>query len=119
MASADSNFYPAVFIASVSRERGFSEQRISEALEKLKSTLVVLEGHLEGREYRMDGFSLADIAYAGNFVRQRELAKEDAISLANYPNVSVWMERVEYRESYKAATRLTALPLQRLAARYS
>ena len=103
MASADSDFYPAVFVASVGRERGFSEERVSEALEKLKRALGNLEGRLEGREFLADEFSLADIAHAGNFVRLRELDEEGKISLDDYPNVAAWMERVEARESFKAA----------------
>ncbi len=101
MASADDDFFPAVFAASVGRERGFSEERISEALENLKISLAALEERLEGREYLVDGFSLADVAYAGNFVRLRELAERG--ELADYPNVAAWMERVEARESFRAA----------------
>ena len=103
MASADTDFFPAVFIASVGPERGFSEERVVEALEKLKTTLAALEERLRGREYLVGEFSLADIAYAGNFVRLRELSEKGEIGLADYPNVMAWMERVEARESFKAA----------------
>ena len=104
MASADDNFFPAVFVASVGRERGFSEERIAEALEKLEAALAALEARLgDGREYLVDGFSLADVAHAGNFVRLRELAEGGEIGLDDYPNVMAWMERVEARESFKAA----------------
>ena len=104
MTSADDNFFPAVFIASVGRERGFSEIQIAEALEKLKGTLAALEERLgDGREHLADGFSLADVAHAGNFVRLRELVEEGEIELANYPNVLAWMERIEARESFRTA----------------
>jgi glutathione S-transferase len=104
MASADDNFFPAVFVASVGRERGFSKESIAEAMERLKTALGALDERLgEGREYLVDGFSLADIAHAGNFVRLRELAEEGEIKLADYPNVLAWMERIEARESFKAA----------------
>ena len=103
MASADDDFFPAVFAASVGRERGFSEERVLEALENLKISLAALEERLEGREYLVNGFSLADVAYAGNFVRLRELAERGEVSLANYPNVAAWMERIEARESFEAA----------------
>lgn len=46
MASADDNFFPAVFVASMGSERGFSEKQISEALEKLKRALTALEKRL-------------------------------------------------------------------------
>ena len=51
MTSAEDNFYLAAFIASVGRERAFSEEMISEALKKLERTLAALEKRLEdGRE---------------------------------------------------------------------
>jgi len=103
MASADDNFFPAVFIASVGRERGFSEERVAEALENLTTVLAALEERLGGREYLAGEFSLTDIAHAGNFVRLRELGEKGEIRLADYPNVMDWMERIEARESFKAA----------------
>ncbi|MDP9426612.1 MAG: glutathione S-transferase family protein [Actinomycetota bacterium] len=103
MAQADDNFYPQVFISTMGRERGFSEERISEAFEKLKATLSRLEERLRDREYLADGFSLADIAHAGNFVRLHELDEGGTLSLADYPNVAAWMERIEARESFDSA----------------
>ena len=103
MVFADTDFFPAVFAASVGRERGFSEERISEAFEKLKTTLGKLEERLKDRDYLVDEFSLADIAYAGNFVRLRELGERGEVSLEGYPNVATWIERIERRESYKVA----------------
>jgi glutathione S-transferase len=103
MAFADTDFFPALFVASVGRERGFSEERISEALKNLKAALGKLEERLEGRDYLAEEFSLADIAHAGNFVRLRELEQRGEVSLDEYPNVAVWMERLESRKSYKAA----------------
>ncbi len=87
MSSADDNFFPAVFVARVGRERGFSEAQVVEALEKLRKTLTALEERLEGCEYLAGGFSLADVAHAGNFVRLRELAEEGGSQLSDYPNV--------------------------------
>lgn len=103
MASADDNFFPAVFVASMGRERGFSEERISEAHAKLRTTLSDLEERLKGRDYLIGGLSLADIAHAGNLVRLRELEGRGEISLDGYPNLLAWMERLESREAYKAA----------------
>lgn len=103
MARADEDFYPQVFVSGMGRKRGFSEEKISEALAKLKVTLSRLEEGLEGREYLAGPFSLADVAHAGNFVRLRELEERGEISLADYPNVASWMERIEARESFKAA----------------
>jgi len=103
MAFADTNYFPAVFVASVGRERGFSEERISEALEKLKTALQKLEERLRDRDYLADEYSLADIAHAGNFVRLRELEERGEVSLDEYPNVADWMERIEARRSYQEA----------------
>jgi glutathione S-transferase len=58
---------------------------------------------LEGRQYLMGEYTLADIAHAGNFHRLRQLAKSGEVNLEKYPNVVAWMERVESRESYKAS----------------
>src|SRR3954462_15611247 len=81
MAFADTDFFPAVFIASVGRDRDFSEERVSEAFEKLTKVLAALEERLDGREYLAGEFSLADVAYAGNFVRLRELEERGEASL--------------------------------------
>jgi glutathione S-transferase len=103
MAFADTDFFPAVFVSSVGRERGFSEERISEAHEKLRTALGKLEERLEGRDYLADEFSLADIAHAGNFVRLRELEERGEVSFEGYLNVVGWVQRIETRESYQAA----------------
>ncbi len=103
MARADEDFYPQVFVSSMGHKRGFPQERITEAKEKLKVTLSRLEDSLEGSEYLADGFSLADIAHAGNFVRLHELEENGTVSLLDYPNVASWMERIEARESFKAA----------------
>ncbi len=103
MSFADTDFFPAVFVASVGRERGFSEDRISEAFEKLEAALRKLEERLEGREYLADEFSLADVAHAGNFVRLRELEERGEVFLETYPNVAAWMGRLEACTSYEAA----------------
>jgi glutathione S-transferase len=103
MSFADADFFPAVLVASVGRERGFSEERISEAFQKLEVALGKLEVRLEGWDYLAGEFSLADVAYAGNFVRLRELEERGEVSLNEYPNVAAWMERLEGRKSYAAA----------------
>jgi glutathione S-transferase len=82
MSSADENFFPAVFVASVGRELGFPEERISDSFEKLEMVLSFLEARLEGRE----------------------LEERGEVSLDRYPNVAAWMERIEARESFGAAT---------------
>ena len=84
-------------------QRGFSEEQVQEAKEKLQDALSRLERQLEGREYLLGDYTLADIAHAGNFHRLRELAERGDVPLQKYPNVMAWMERAESRESYKAS----------------
>jgi glutathione S-transferase len=103
MAFADDYFFPFIFRAHMGLQRGFSEEQIQEAKEKLDNALSRLEHQLEGRQYLMGEYTLADIAHAGNFHRLRELAERGDIPLHKYPNVIAWMERVESRGSYKSA----------------
>jgi glutathione S-transferase len=99
MAFANEYFFPAIFRARVGPQRGFSEEQIQEANKKLRDALLRLEHQLEGRQYLVGEYTLADIAHAGNFHRLRE-----DVPLERYPNVTAWIERVESRESYKAST---------------
>ena len=94
MAFADANFFPA--LSAVGRGAEDSE-------EKMNRELAVLEAGLEGREYLAGEFSLADVAYAGNFARLRELEEKGDVRLDGYPNVRAWIGRIESRESYEAA----------------
>jgi glutathione S-transferase len=104
MAFADDYFFPAVFVARMGRQRGFSEDRIREAHEKLEEALRRLEHQLEGRRYLVGDYTLADIAHAGNFHRLRELVERGEVPFERCANVAAWIGRVESRESYKAST---------------
>lgn len=75
MAFADTDFFPAVFVVSVGRERGFTEDRISEAFEKLEAALEKLEARLEGRDYLAGEFSLADVAHSGRVPQRGGLGR--------------------------------------------
>ena len=103
MAFADDYFFPSVYRVRIGMQRGYSEDEIQEAKEKLYDALSRLEHQLEGRQYLLGEYTLADIAHAGNFHRLRVLVKSREVPLHKYPNVSAWMERVENRESYKAS----------------
>lgn len=100
MASADNDFYPTVFLASVGRERGLPEERVAEAQRKLPLVLDALEKRLRERDYLGGAFSLADIAHAGNFVRLREMEDRGEVALEGHPNVEAWMRRIEGRGSF-------------------
>ena len=103
MAFADDFFFPSVYRVRMGLQRGYSEDEIQGAKEKLYDALSRLEHQLEGREYLVGEYTLADIAHAGNFHRLRGLAKSGEVSLEKYPKVMVWIERVESRESYQAS----------------
>ena len=103
MAFADDYFFPSVYRVRMAPQRGCSEEQIQEANEKLDNALSRLEHQLENRMYLVGGFTLADIAHAGNFHRLRELAESGDLPLHKYPNVVPWMERVEALQSYKTS----------------
>jgi len=103
MAFADDYFFPSVYRVRIGLQRGYSEDEIQEAREKLDDALSRLEHQLERREYLVGEYTLADIAHAGNFHRLRVLAKSGEVSLENYPNVMGWIEQVQSRESYEAS----------------
>jgi glutathione S-transferase len=103
MAFADDYFFPSIFRVRMGPEWGYSEKEIQEAKEKLYDALSRLENQLEGKEYLVGEYTLADIAHAGNFQRLRELAESGDVLLHKYPNILDWMERVEGRESYEAS----------------
>jgi len=103
MAFADDYFFPFIVRIRMGSKRGFSDEQVQEAIEKLQDSLSRLERQLEGKQYLMGAYTLADIAHAGNFVRLRELEERGEASLGGYPNVAAWMERLEGRASYEAA----------------
>jgi glutathione S-transferase len=103
MAFADDYFFPSVYRVRMGLQRGYSEDEIEEAKGKLDDALSRLEHQLGGKQYVVGGYTLADIAHAGNFQRLRVLVKSGEVSLHEYPNVMGWIERVEGRESYKAS----------------
>src|SRR5215217_523110 len=103
MAFANDYFFPSIFRVRMGLQRGYSEDEIQEAKEKLDDALSRLEHQLEEGQYLVKEYTLADIAHAGNFHRLRILDKSGEVPLHKYPNVSAWMERVENRESYRAS----------------
>jgi len=103
MAFADDYFFSSVSGVRMGPRRGYSEEQIREAREKLDDALSRLERQLEGRQYLVGEYTLADIAHAGTFHRLRGLAESGDVPLNKYPNVTAWMDRVESRESYSAS----------------
>src|SRR5918995_4215107 len=97
MAFADDYFFPSIYRVRMGLQRGYSEEEIQEAKEKLDDALSRLGHQLEGRQYLVDEYTLADIAHAGNFHRLGVLAESGDVSLHEYPNVMDWMEQMKSR----------------------
>lgn len=102
-AFADDYFFSSISGVRMGPQRGYSEEQLQEAKEKLDDALSRLEHQLEGEQYLVGEYTLADIAHAGNFHRLRGLDQSGDVPLHKYPNVTAWMERVEGRESYEAS----------------
>ncbi len=103
MAFADDYFFPSIYRVRTGVQRGYSEDEIEEAKDKLDDALSRLEHQLAGKKWLVGEYTLADIAHAGNFHRLRILAKSGEVSLHKYPNVMGWIEQVESKKSYKAS----------------
>jgi len=61
--------------------------------------LAALEARLEGREYVLGGFSLADVAVASWLT----LGTAFGVSLERYPRVAAWLKRCLDRPAFKRA----------------
>ena len=72
------------------------------AVVELGEHLDVLEPMLAGREYLVDGFSLADVAYAP-LVADLDACRLDHL-LAERPAVRAWVERLRARPSVRATS---------------
>ncbi len=75
------------------------EAAIAPNLKEMAQFLAVLDGGLAGKDWIAGSLSLADFAIGTTFM-YRDVA---GISLAQYPNVAAWIERLEARPSWQAA----------------
>jgi glutathione S-transferase len=75
-------------------------QVIENSLNEIAQLLPVLDAGLAGKDWIVGALSLADFAVGSTLV----YAKPAQISLAETPNVSAWIERLEARPSWQAAT---------------
>ena len=69
-------------------------------IRKYSSRLAYLDDKLEGREFLLDRFSVAD-AYLATILNWTQATPE--IDLAAYPNVKAYLERLRQRPSVAAA----------------
>jgi glutathione S-transferase len=84
MASADDYFFPSAFGVRAGPQLGYSEEQIREAKGKLDDVLSRPRRQLEGKQYLVGEYTLADIAHAGNFHRLREMAEAGDIPPHKY-----------------------------------
>jgi glutathione S-transferase len=70
---------------------------VDEARGEVDRSLKAVAGRLEGREYLVDRFSIADIAVAPTLGAAPMLG----IDLARYPAVDAWMKRVTARPAWQ------------------
>ena len=76
------------------------EEVVANALTELDGLLPILNSALEGKDWIADDLSLADFAL-GSVLVYRQPA---GIALDNAPDIAAWMERMEARPSWQAAT---------------
>jgi len=79
---------------------GDADQAIIDAeLKNIDQFLAVFEAGLEGKDWIAGDLSVADFALASTFMYR----VQSDISLDALPNVKAWIERLESRQSWKAA----------------
>ncbi|MGI3186545.1 glutathione S-transferase family protein [Nioella aestuarii] len=74
---------------------------IDSGVKEIAQFLPVLEAGLNGKDWVAGNLSVADFALASAFV----FRKEGDISLADYPNVTGWIDRMESRPSWQEAVK--------------
>ena len=81
--------------------RGEPDAKVIESsLNEVAQLLPILDASLAGKDWIVGKLSLADFAVGSTLV----YAKAAQISLAETPNVSAWIERLEARPSWQTAT---------------
>jgi glutathione S-transferase len=76
------------------------ESAIAKELKDVAQFLAVLDGALADGQWVAGDLSIADFALASTFTSR----KAANISLEEFPNVAAWIERLEARPSWQAAT---------------
>ena len=78
-----------------------SEKHVQQSLEKLRSALERVERALEGQEYLLGEFSIADIVLLPTVVRMEDLSLADMWN--DLPDLSGWFKRMQNRPSFATA----------------
>ena len=77
------------------------EKALEGPLKEIAQFLAVLDANLSDKHWVAGELSVADFAVASTFVYR----KPSSISLETAPHVSAWIDRLEARPSWQAATR--------------
>lgn len=96
-AHVQDTFGPTWFQLTFMPEDQRDMKMISQNQESAKNYLAVIEQTLTNNEYLVGGFSLADVAISTS-INVHEGAK---ISLAAYPRVKAWLERIRSRPAWQ------------------
>jgi glutathione S-transferase len=98
-AAADEIFFPLVFVLIQEvfyKDSGGDADRIREATDGISRVYEDLDGRLAGRDFLMDAFTVADIAY---FLTVMFATNLGAGPTAAHAHVSQWIERLTARPS--------------------
>lgn len=99
----DNHLYPAMKVISAAtrgvKKEEWDRGKIDAAFDSLHPMFQRLEDELEGKDYLVGNYSLADIAFTPNLARQIDLG----VGLpARYPRIRAWVERLMNRPNYRS-----------------
>lgn len=99
----DKRLYPAMKVSSAAtrgvKKEEWERSRIDAAFNSLHPLFHGLEEELDGKDYLVGNYSLADIAFTPNHARQIELG----VGLPErYPRIRAWVERLMTRPNYRS-----------------
>ncbi len=88
------------FMREFSSEKGFSDRRLRDSIDRLIGACTFLEERLDSNRWlNGETFGLADISWIVNIYRLNKMA----FPLNQYPGLSDWLARVSRRSSFKKA----------------
>ena len=90
------------FLGEMQKEKGFSVQRLKDAEQSVRKTVLRMDTSLSKNEYLLgDKLTLADSCVLPPLIRMEDLGYERLWS--DLPGVVVWLARMKARPSYKVA----------------
>lgn len=92
---------------NLSKEKMDHPYPLDRYLTEVKRLFKVVDGHLEGREYIADEYSIADISL-GPWMNNARTRLVDLIKIEDYPNVNAWLERFYARPAVQSGVKVTS-----------